>query len=129
MSQTADPRSVPHLISDLLRELTLLFRKEGQLIRAELGEKASQLQVGAGSILAGAICLLAAFIVLLQALVIGLTKAGLGPGWSSLAVGVVVALIGYLLLRKGMSDMSRLTPERTAHQVAQDASFVREQVQ
>ena len=77
MNQTVDPRSVPQLLSDVARELTTLFRKEGQLIRAELSEKATQLQVGAGSVLAGAICLLAALMVLLQAVVIGLTNAGL----------------------------------------------------
>ena len=128
MNQTVDPRSVPQLLSDVARELTTLFRKEGQLIRAELSEKATQLQVGAGSVLAGAICLLAALMVLLQAVVIGLTNAGLNPGWASLIVGVVVALVGIVLLKKGTSDMSNLTPERTAHQVAKDANLVKEQV-
>ena len=78
--------------------------------------------------LAGAICLLAALMVLLQAVVIGLTNAGLNPGWASLIVGVVVALVGIVLLKKGASDMSNLTPERTANQVAKDANLVKEQV-
>jgi len=69
MNQTADPRTVPQLLSDLAREISTLFRKEGQLIRAELSEKASQLQIGIGSAAAGAIILLVALNVLAAALV------------------------------------------------------------
>jgi hypothetical protein len=129
MSQTADPRTVPQLLSDLVREVTTLFRKEGQLIRAELSEKVSQLQMGAGSAAAGAICLLVALNVLAGALVIALANL-IGAGWAALVVGLVLAIIGALLLRKGASDLSpaKLAPERTAHQVTQDAYLVKEQV-
>jgi hypothetical protein len=129
MSQTADPRTVPQLLSDLVREVTTLFRKEGQLIRAELSEKVSQLQMGAGSAAAGAICLLVALNVLAGALVIALANL-IGAGWAALVVGLVLAIIGAVLVRKGASDLSpaKLTPERTAHQVTQDAYLVKEQV-
>jgi hypothetical protein len=145
MSQTfdpkpADPRSVPQLLSDLARELTTLFKKEGQLIRAELSEKANKLQVGIGSAAAGAIMLLVALNVLAGALVVAIARigadtadpaiqnSGIGIGWASLIVGVVLAAIGAFLVRKGVSDMSDLTPERTVNQVSQDANFVKEQV-
>jgi hypothetical protein len=128
MTQTSDPRSVPQLLSDLVHEVTTLFRKEGQLVRAELSEKARQLQVGAGSALAGAILLMVALNMLAGALVIGLAKY-MGPGWAALAVGAVLAVIGAVLVKKGTSDMSGLTPERTTHQVAKDAQFVKEHVQ
>jgi len=137
MSQTTDPRTVPQLLSDLAHELTTLFRKEGQLIRAELSEKFTQIQVGAGSALAGAVILLVSLNVLAAALIAALASigrhpgdptSGLGVGWASLIVGIILAIIGALLVRKGASNMSNLTPERTAHQVAQDASLVREQV-
>jgi len=145
MSQTidpkpSDPRSVPQLLSDLARELTTLFKKEGQLIRAELSEKATKLQVGAGSAAAGAIILLVALNVLAGALVVAIARIGADPGdpaiqndgiglgWASLIVGVVLAVIGALLVRKGVSDMGDLTPERSVNQVSQDANFVKEQV-
>jgi hypothetical protein len=140
MSQPNDPRSVPQLLSDLARELTTLFRKEGQLIRAELAEKATKLQVGAGSALAGAIILLVALNVLAAALVVAIARigadpvdpaiqnTGIGVGWASLIVGVILAAVGALLVRKGASDMSDLTPQRTVNQVAQDANLVKEQV-
>jgi len=129
MSQPSDPRSVPQLLSDLVRELSTLFRKEGQLIRAELSEKATQLQVGAGSALAGAIVLLVALNVLAAALVVAVSHINdMGGGWAALIVGVVLAIIGVVLLKKGASDMSNLTPERSVNQVSQDATMVKEQV-
>ena len=140
MSQTSDPRSVPQLLSDLARELTTLFRKEGQLIRAELSEKVTQLQVGAGSAAAGAIILLVALNVLAGALVVAIARigadpvdpaiqdSGIGLGWASLIVGVLLAIIGAVLMKKGASNMSNLTPERTVNQVSQDATMVKEQV-
>ena len=141
MSQTSDPRSVPQLLSDLARELTTLFRKEGQLIRAELSEKTSQLAVGIGEAAAGAICLLVSLNVLAAALVVAIARigsepatdpaiqdTGIGMGWASLIVGVLLAVIGAILVKKGTSNMSNLTPERSVNQVSQDASLVKEQV-
>lgn len=140
MVQTTDPRSVPQLLSDLARELTTLFRKEGQLIRAELSEKTSQLTVGVGEAAAGAICLLVSLNVLAAALVVAIARigaepadpaiqdTGIGVGWASLIVGVILAVIGAILLKRGASNMSNLTPERTVNQVTQDANLVKEQV-
>jgi hypothetical protein len=137
-----DPRTVPQLLSDLARELTTLFRKEGQLIRAELSEKSSQLMVGLGEAAAGAICLLVSLNVLAAALVVAIARigaepaaadaaiqdTGIGVGWASLIVGVLLAIIGAILVKRGTSNMSNLTPERTVNQVSQDATLVKEQV-
>jgi len=131
MSQTSDPRSVPQLLSDLARDLTTLLRKEGQLIRAELSEKVTKIQVGAGSALAGAIVLLVALNVLAAALVVAISKIGepdLGGGWAALIVGVILAVIGAILVKKGADSMSNLTPEKSVNQVSQDANLVKEQV-
>ena len=79
----------------------------------------------------GVICLIAALIVLLQALIIALAKAGLGAGWSSLLVGVVVAGLGLVLLRAGtkMLSPSELNPDRTEEQLKRDVRVVKDQVQ
>ena len=135
-----DPRSVPQLLSDLARELTTLFKKEGQLLRAELSEKASKVGVGVGEVAAGAICLLVALNVLAAALVVAIARigadqadpaiqsSGIGVGWASLIVGVLLAIIGAVLVRRGTSQMSDLTPERSVNQVSQDAALVKDQV-
>ena len=123
-----EARSVPDLIGDVLRETTELFRTEGKLIRAEISDKITQVQIGGGSIAAGAICLLVALIVLAQALVIALAHV-VGAGWSALIVGVAIALVGVALLAKGKKELETvsLTPDRTVEQLQKDGRMVKEQ--
>ena len=126
-----DPRSVPELLSDLVSQATTLFRKEGELIRAELSEKLGQILAAAGALAAGGILLLVALIVLALALVHAVSRIGdMGVGWASLIVGLALAVVGALLLMKGKNslDASNLTPRRTLHQVKRDADLVKEQV-
>jgi hypothetical protein len=130
MNEHQEARSVTTLLGDLAQQVTTLLQTETRLFRAEMSDKLSNVGNGAIEVLAGAICLLAALLVLLQALVIALANAGLGAGWSSLAVGVVVAILGVILLRTGSNHMSpsELTPDRTREQLRRDASVVKEQL-
>ena len=77
----ADPqeRSTPGLMADLLDQVTQLVRKEVQLFRAEMSDKATQAMVAAGSILAAAVVAITALNVLAAALVAALANAGI-PG-------------------------------------------------
>lgn len=124
-----DDRSLKDLLADLTESITTLFRQEIQLARAETSEKITQVGVAIGAIAGGAILALAALIVLLQALVIGIAEAGVPPGWASLIVGVVVAIIAYVLIHKGTSDLkaSNLAPDRTMSSLKRDAQVVKEQ--
>lgn len=127
----SDPRSVPELLSDLVSQTTTLFKKEGELIRAELSEKISQVIAAVGALAAGAVCLLVALGVLAFALVQGVARIGdMGEGWAALIVGVLVAIVGAVLLMKGKNDLeaSNLSPSRTMHQVRRDTDLVKEQV-
>jgi hypothetical protein len=125
-----DDRSLKDLLLDLSNSITTLFRKEIQLARAETSEKVTQVGVALGSIAGGAILALAALIVLLQALVIGIAEAGVPSGWASLIVGVIVAVIAYVLIHKGTSDLkaSNLAPSRTVDSLKRDAQVAKEQV-
>jgi hypothetical protein len=125
-----DDRSLKDLLLDLSNSITTLFRKEIQLARAETSEKVTQIGVALGSIAGGAILALAALIVLLQALVIGIAEAGVPAGWASLIVGVIVAVIAYVLIHKGTSDLkaSNLAPSRTVDSLKRDAQVAKEQV-
>jgi Putative Actinobacterial Holin-X, holin superfamily III len=125
-----DDRSLKDLLVDLSNSITTLFRKELQLARAETSEKVTQIGVALGSIAGGAILALAALIVLLQALVIGIAEAGVPAGWASLIVGVIVAVIAYILIHKGTSDLkaSNLAPSRTVDSLKRDAQVAKEQV-
>lgn len=130
MMHTED-RSLKDLLTDLTESIATLFRKEIQLARAETSEKMTQVGVAIGSIAGGAILALAALIVLLQALVIGITEAGVPAGWASLIVGVVVAIIAYVLIHKGTNDLkaSSLAPNRTVDSLKRDAQVAKEQAQ
>jgi drug/metabolite transporter (DMT)-like permease len=130
MATVPENRSVSELLRDLATDVSALIRQEITLARTEAQEKVNQTMVAVMSIVAGALIAFAALIILLDALVYGLTEAGLERWLAALIVGVVVALIGFLLVRKGQSDLSasRLAPERTAANVRKDLNLVKEQV-
>lgn len=129
MTDERDTRSIPNLVTDLVDQLSSLVRTEGQLLRSELKEGASRAGSGMLEIAAGAMMLLAALIVLLQALILALANAGFGTGWSALVVGLVVAVIGGILVKRGTTNMSpsEIAPTRTAAQLQKDGKLVREQ--
>ena len=124
--------SVPELFSSALSQVSTLVRKEVQLARAEMGEKFGQAAGAIAPIAAGGAVLLGALILLLFALASLLVRLfDLATGWAQLIVAVVFALVGYLLVRSGLSQLktSNLVPERTAEQISRDAQAVKEQVQ
>jgi hypothetical protein len=127
--ESKDPRSVPDLIGDVLREATELFRTEGKLIRAEISDKFTQVQVGGGSLAAGGICVLVALVILAQALVIALAHL-VGPAWASLIVAVVLGLVGLVLINRGKKALATvsLVPDRAIEQLQKDGHLVKEQV-
>ena len=124
-------RSLPELVGNLVNQLSTLFRKEVQLARAEVSEKVGQATGSIAYLAAGGVLLLAALIILLEAAVAFVAYLGVPVPWARLIVGVVVALIGYALVRSGMSGLktSNLVPNRTVEQLSRDAAVAKEQVQ
>lgn len=130
MQPAPDNRSLGELLRDLASDVTNLIRQELNLARTEAQEKLNQTMMAAISLVAGALLGFAALIVLLFALVDGLTEVGL-PGWlAAIIVGGAVAIVGFILVKKGQNDLSatRLAPERTAANVRRDINLVKEQV-
>jgi Putative Actinobacterial Holin-X, holin superfamily III len=126
----ADGRSLKDLVADLGTSLTMLFRKEIQLARAEIAEKVGQAGGAVASIAAGGILALAALLVLLQALVVAIAEAGVPPAAAALIVGAVVAVIAYALVHAGLRTLraSSLAPDRTIHALQRDAQVAKEQM-
>ena len=126
----AGPEPRAHTVVDLLGQLgsdiTGLVRKEAELVRAEMSEKVSAVGKAVADIAAGGLLLMAALLVLLQALVLALSKI-MDPTWASLLVGVVVAGVGFVLVRTGMKAMSLkgLNPDRSKRQLKKDADLVK----
>ena len=126
-----DARSVGELLSDIVTELSTLFRKEVQLARAEMTEKASHAAGSEPAMAGGGALAFGGLLLLLMAAAAGVSDYfELHPAWGLLIVGAVAALAGYLLIRTGVSRLTStdLTPHRTAEQLSRDAQAAKEQV-
>lgn len=132
MSIPKEDRSIGSLLSDLTNDLTGLFRKEIQLAKVEMSEKASQVSSGVQAALIGAVISLAGLLVLLDAAVLALGDwIGMDPPWlPSLIVGLIVGVIGVALLMKGRSNLKNttLTPERTVSSLRKDTQVAQERL-
>ena len=128
-TSSVSSKSIPELLTDLVRDLGELFRKEGRLVRAEISEAGKRLASGIEMMGAGAVLLLVALFVLVQALVIALAEL-VGPGWASLIVGGLLAVIGVVLIMRGRKDLSAssLMPERAIEQTSRDVRLAKEQI-
>ena len=123
-------RSVPEIVTDILNQVTRLFRKEVQLARTEVTEKVGQAIGGIVMILIGAVLLIPALVILLMAGVVALTNTGMQAHWASLIVGGAALLGGIVLAMTGMNRLKaeNLTPTRTIEQLQRDAEVAKEQV-
>jgi hypothetical protein len=129
MQPPRDDRSLGELFAELSRDATTLIRKEFELAKAEtsanlarLGRHAAYIAVGGALAYAGLLTIVAALVVILQ--VLGLTW------WAStLIVGIVVLLVGYLLVQRGLSALQRdrLTPTETIETLKENAAWARGQ--
>jgi uncharacterized membrane protein len=128
-AETRDTRPVTDLFSDLVNQMSSLVRTEVSLFRAEMRENMRRAGIGAAEIGAGAMIIQASLIILLIALVHAIDEVtGLGYGWSSLIVGVLFALIGALLLKRGKDNVAQSPiPDRTQRQVEKDVRLVKEE--
>ena len=125
MAIDRNDRSLGSLFSDLTRESVDLVRKEIALARSEMSQNISSAQTGLTSVAIGAAVLLAGLFILLQALVAGvamLLPPERAPWLAPLIVGVVVALIGYAMLKGGSSKLKadNLMPYKTMDSLKRD---------
>ncbi len=125
MAIDRNDRSLGSLFSDLTRETVDLVRKEIALARSEMSQNISSAQTGLTSVAIGAAVLLAGLFILLQALVAGvamLLPPEMAPWLAPLIVGVVIALIGYAMLKGGSSKLKadNLMPRKTMDSLKRD---------
>ena len=130
----ADARSFADLFKDLRDETTLLVRQEIELAKTEMSEKVAKAGRNAGYIGAGSAIAHAAAILLLLGLAAllyhGLVAAGLEhmtAGWlAPLIVGGVLALVGYMMIQKGVSTLKResLVPRKTVDSLKENQQWL-----
>lgn len=120
-------RPIPEIFTDLIAQVTNLVRKEGQLARAEISEKAGRALTGMAMILLGSVLLIPALVILLQAAIAGLVENGMETALASLIVGGAALLIGMVLGLMGWSWVkpASLVPDKTIDQLKRDAAVPR----
>jgi len=125
----SDP-TISSLFSDVIGQVTNLFRTEVRLAKAEMREKLEQSMRSAGFIVAGAVLLIGAIYLFLLWLVRVLVAIGVPEQWATLIVALVTAAAGYLVVRKGMADLSasNLAPTRSAGSIEKDVDVAKEAV-
>jgi Flp pilus assembly protein TadB len=126
--QGRDDRSLGELFSELSQETNTLIRQEVNLAKTEMSQKASRvgkdvglLAAGGAVAYAGLLAIIAGVIALL-ALVI--------PLWlSALLVGLVVAAIGYFLVKRGLDALKQedLAPRETIETLKEDKEWAKDQ--
>jgi hypothetical protein len=126
-----EDRSLGELFGQLSQDLSLLFRQEIQLARAELSEKVSKLTTNLGSVLAGGFVAYVGALAIVAALILFLYEVvGISPWVSALLVGAVFALGGYMMLSKGLKELKRvdLAPRRTVENIKEDVQAIKDDV-
>ena len=124
-----EERSLGDLFSELTRETSTLVRKEIELAKTEMADKAGKagknaaaLAVGGAVAYAGALAIIAGVILLLGNAI---------PLWvSAVIVGLVVAGIGYFLIQKGLTALKHLdmVPRQTLETLKEDKEWAKDQI-
>jgi MFS family permease len=125
-----DERSLGELFGELARDTGVLVRQEVHLATTEMTHKATSAAQNGAMIAVGGLVAYAGLLGILAALIIGLAAAGLGWWQAALLVGGVVALIGGLLLRRGIAALKHvdLAPRETLDSLKEDARWAKDRM-
>jgi hypothetical protein len=129
MAISADDRPLGQMFADLSREARTLIQQEIQLARTEMTEKASRMAKGAAFIVGGGLLAYAGLLAIVAAVVLGLVAFGL-PAWAGALIGgIVVAAVGYVLIRSGLATLRahELAPRQTMETLKEDVQWLRSQ--
>jgi hypothetical protein len=123
-----DDRSLGELFSELAQDTSTLVRKEVQLAKTEMSQKASRVGKDVGFLAAGAALAYAGLLAVLAGVIVLVGQVI--PMWlSAFLVGLVVAAVGYFLLRRGLDALKRedLAPRQTIQTLKEDGQWAKDQ--
>lgn len=127
-----EERSIGELFGQLTQDMTLLVRQEIQLARSEMSEKLSHLAANLISVATGGLVAYMGAWALVAALIIALHElANISPWVSALIVGIVLVIVGYAMLKRGLNELKRvdLAPRRTVENIKDDVQSIKNDVQ
>ena len=128
MQEGRDDRSLGELFSELTQETTTLVRQEMNLAKAEMSQKASRVGKEVGFLAAGGAVAYAGLLAIIAGVIalVGLVI----PLWlSALLVGLVVAGVGYFLVRRGLDALKQedFAPRETIETLKEDKEWAKDQ--
>ncbi len=125
----AADRSLSDLLSELTSESATLVRQEVRLAKVEATQEAREAGAAIGSAVAGGAVAYVGLIALVIGLGWGLGDL-IGNTWLGITIaGVIVALVGYFLLKKGLDNIKQLTPplDTTVQTLKEDKQWITQQ--
>ncbi len=130
MQTHKDERSLGELFGDLARDMGVLVRQEVGLATTEMTHKATNVAQHVAMIAVGGFVAYAGLLAILAALIIGLAAAGLQWWQAALLVGVVVAVIGAVLVQRGLGALKQadLTPRDTLDTLKEDTQWAKDRM-
>jgi len=123
-----DERSLGELFSELARDTSTLVSQELTLAKTEMSQKASRVGKDVGFLAAGGAVAYAGLLAVLAGVIVLLGQVI--PMWlSAILIGLVVAGVGYFLVRKGLDALKRedLAPRQTIETLKEDQQWAKDQ--
>ncbi len=123
-----DNRSLGDLFAELAQETSTLVRQEVNLAKVEMSDKASRVGRQVGVLAAGGAVAYAGLLAILAAVIVLLDNVM--PLWlSALLVELVVAVVGYLLIRRGLDALKQedFAPRETIQTLKEDQRWAKDQ--
>lgn len=124
------------LLGGLANDVSMLFRKEIQLAKAEASEKLDEAMKASRNLAIGGVLAIGAIGVLLAALVTGLAALLINMGMpetaASFVAGIIVAAviggIAWVMISRGIAELkaNKLNMQRTTNSLRMDAEAVKE---
>jgi len=119
-------RSLGELFSDLSQKTSLLIRQEVQLAKTELSQKAAQAGRGGAMLGAGGVVANAALLTFVATVILLLVQFGLDAWAAAGLMAVLLAGIGYLLVRSGLQQLRQpLAPVETVDSIKETAQWLK----
>ena len=138
MASATQDRSLGDLLRDLSSETGDLLRKEVELAKAELSEKAARVGTDVGAVALGGAMALAGGLALLFAAITGLTALldtflplGVAVWLAPLIVGGVLVLLGYGRVKTAIADLKTMSfaPRQTTQSLQENKQWLKTKIQ
>jgi len=124
-----EQRSLGDLFSELTRETSTLVRKEMELAKTEMTDKATKAGKNIGFLAIGGAVAYAGLLAVIGGVILLLANA-ISLWVSALVVGLIVAVVGYVLVQKGLTALKNLdlVPRQTIETLKEDKEWAKDQI-